>query len=308
MLDTLACGIVNSWVPQTVRNLKDSAGSIRPYNLNVPATCSFSNGGIAHVGGMGLALLDGTAGITIEGNDIHDLGGGGIAMGAWKSKNLTVIASLALPWDRLLAKATTKVTVSSTTTFIIVAPTISRQLESNANLTQESVIAHNLVHDTTYCGLVIVGNIPQRSARARDNVVEYNHIYNVMKTCTDGAGIYIIQPQAGMGTTVRGNLIHDVQYNPFNTRPEKVCFGMYLDLISKKLSSRKQRRLQHLLWSAPLLWGQEEKTTHGSTTFFKPMEHRPRNSSRRCRLARGWSRRIGVRCSRPTLPYTITTR
>ena len=42
-------------------------------------SCSFTNGGIAYVGGMGLCLLRGTAFDVIDGNEIYDLGGGGIA-------------------------------------------------------------------------------------------------------------------------------------------------------------------------------------------------------------------------------------
>ena len=61
-----------------------------------------------------------------------------------------------------------------------------------ADLTQETVVAHNLVHDIPYCGLVFYGNMAHDPPFARDNVVEYNHIYNVMKVGTDGAGIYII--------------------------------------------------------------------------------------------------------------------
>ncbi len=38
-------------------------------------------------GGIGLSLLNGCAGDVIEGNDIHDLGGGGIAAGGLRNRD-----------------------------------------------------------------------------------------------------------------------------------------------------------------------------------------------------------------------------
>ena len=43
--------------------------------------CSFTDGAVAHAGGIGLALRQGCATITVEGNRIFDLGGDGIVAG-----------------------------------------------------------------------------------------------------------------------------------------------------------------------------------------------------------------------------------
>jgi hypothetical protein len=50
-------------------------------------TCSFTQGGIAHAGGIGLCLLKGTSLDTIEGNEICDLGGGGIGGGGLRNRS-----------------------------------------------------------------------------------------------------------------------------------------------------------------------------------------------------------------------------
>jgi hypothetical protein len=44
-------------------------------------SCNFTDGAIAHVGGMGLCLRNGTENNVIEGNEIWDVGGGGIGAG-----------------------------------------------------------------------------------------------------------------------------------------------------------------------------------------------------------------------------------
>ena len=185
--------------------------------------CSFSNGGIAHVGGMGLTLLDGTADIAIEGNDIHDLGGGGIGAGAMKSRNIidkpyTSLGPIPRESEyRGYRIANNHIHHCGADYFDAVGIDVT--------FTHESTIAHNLIHDTAYCGLVVIGNVPNNDPQlARDNTIEYNHIYNAMKVCTDGAGIYVMLPQAGRGAAIRGNLIQDVQHNPCNARTEKVLF------------------------------------------------------------------------------------
>jgi len=69
-------------------------------------------------------------------------------------------------------------------------------------------IAHNLVHDLPYTGISVGFRWnPKPTSQARC-VVEYNHIYDVMKQLADGGGIYTLGFQPG--TTLRGNRIHDV--------------------------------------------------------------------------------------------------
>ena len=63
----------------------DSQPGHRPMDAAVEyelaRSCNFTDGGIAHVGGIGLCLRSGTAYNRVEGNEISDLGGGGLAAG-----------------------------------------------------------------------------------------------------------------------------------------------------------------------------------------------------------------------------------
>jgi hypothetical protein len=53
---------------------------------------------------------------------------------------------------------------------------------------------------------------------AKNNLVEYNDVYDVMKVATDGAAIYASFLHAGWGAILRGNVLHDSSGAPFNPR------------------------------------------------------------------------------------------
>ncbi len=86
-----------------------------------------------------------------------------------------------------------------------------------------TVIAHNEIHDLPYSGISVgwgwgeedagggnYANIPYRYSNptpAGNNLIEFNHIHDVMLLRNDGGGIYTLSNQPG--TIIRGNHIHD---------------------------------------------------------------------------------------------------
>jgi hypothetical protein len=172
--------------------------------------CKFVDGGVEHVGGMGISLLYGCADTTIEGNKIRDLGGGGISAGQIRNRDTYQWADPMGPDDaRGLRIANNEVSQCGIDYF--------GGTGIMAHLMQDSVISHNLVHDTAYAGIILSGNEAPGS-QAGNNIVEYNHVYNVMQKVWDGAGIYVSFPQNGSGALIRGNVIHD-----------SGCGGLYMD-------------------------------------------------------------------------------
>jgi len=87
---------------------------------------------------------------------------------------------------------------------------------------QDSVVAHNLIHDIAYCGLVEGGNESPMKL-AKNNIVEYNHIYRTMQVPADGAGLYTSFPHLGSNSIIRANLIQD-------GTEHWAAAGLYLDL------------------------------------------------------------------------------
>jgi hypothetical protein len=185
-------------------------------------SCNFTDGGIAHAGGMGLLLLQGTTQNTIEGNLIYDLGGGGIGAGCLRDRASTAWTPPPKEGDyKGLRIANNHIHHCGADYFGAIGIC--------TGMMQDSVISHNLIHDLPYSGIVMSGNQDMGLPFAKNNTIEYNHIYEVQKVAVDGSGIYVSVLQASPGSIIRGNLIHDIRTNPFNPRQPWISPGLYLD-------------------------------------------------------------------------------
>ncbi len=192
-------------------------------------SCSFTHGGVAHVGAMGICLRQGTAQITIDGNEIGDIGAGGIGASEIRQKPIGN-----RPWNPF-PHADDYRGYQITNNYI---HDIGTDYYGGIGITllmaQDSVIAHNLIRDVSYSGIQWAGDVPDQTPFTRGNRVEFNHIERAMKVTCDGAGIYVTYTHAG-NTVIRGNLIHDIRCNPFRrdeTEPGRgviPCHGIYLD-------------------------------------------------------------------------------
>jgi hypothetical protein len=165
---------------------------------------------------MGIALLRGTSAVTIEGNDIGDLGGGGVVGGGIRNRDTYKWA------DPIAEGEFTNLRITNNHIHDC-GMVYAGSLGIFMALARHAVIAHNLIHDIAYTGISLGGNEVKPMPYAQDNVVEYNHIHHVMKTAVDGAGVYITFSQSGAGSAIRGNLIHDI--------PTVGCNGIYLDAV-----------------------------------------------------------------------------
>jgi hypothetical protein len=170
--------------------------------------CSFSDGAITDAGGMGLCLREGTSKITIEGNEIGDLGGGGIVFG-WPNVAAGYLDAAPPPKPGEYSDfriANNLVHDCGEDYFGAVGILLFGA--------SHTVVSHNLIHDTAYLGIGVAGTQDPKVAFGGDNRIEFNHIHDAMETTIDGAGIYITFAQNGGGTILRGNVIHDTHGNP----------------------------------------------------------------------------------------------
>lgn len=190
--------------------------------------CSFTNGGISHVGGMGICLRNGTAFDVVEGNEISDLGGGGIFAGYANVGGLYLYAAPPPEKDEYKGYRIANNYVHHCGTDYYGA--VGILLFS----TQDTVVSHNLVHDTAYIGMCVAGSQDPKLPFARNNVIEHNHVHDAMKVTTDGAGLYVTFAQWDRGCIVRNNLIHDTHGNPIGRLEQNLgehppSGGLYLD-------------------------------------------------------------------------------
>ena len=75
------------------------------------------------------------------------------------------------------------------------------------SFTDGTVVAHNLVYDMPYSGISVGWRWDQAPTACRNNVVEYNHVHDVLQRLCDGGCLYTLGFQPG--TVIRGNLFHN---------------------------------------------------------------------------------------------------
>lgn len=169
---------------------------------------SFIGCTLTHGGGNGLELRAGSRGNTIEGNHVHDMAGNGIGIG-YRNEEDTI------PERNRIANNY----VHDCGAVFLGACGIW------VGFARETVVAHNLVTDLPYTGISVGWDWKPRPTLIRDNLIEWNHVANVMQEVSDGGGIYTLGLQPG--TIIRWNHVHDVQRGPYAHHSPNL--GLYFD-------------------------------------------------------------------------------
>ena len=215
-------------------------------------SCSVEDCSFEHLGRYALEITVGCKKCRVVGNRMTDLGAGGVMIGNRQSYaeepprlSGNVIANNYIHHGGVVYPGCVGILVM---------------------IADETLVAHNLVHDLAYTGISVGwswGTIP---TDARNNRIEYNHVHHVMKLMGDGAGIYTLGNQPG--TVVRGNLVHDVERSPiaqgsFNN-------GLYLDEGSKGF--HVEGNVVYRVSGEPLFFHQSQEDWHtwGANSFGVP--------------------------------------
>ncbi len=158
--------------------------------------CAIEDCVVRRVGYYGIELGDGCRGIRIVGNDIGDLGGGGVKLGG--------ADACGPPCRRNGDHCITDNHIhDGGKVFHSAVGVLARHTFGNR-------IAHNHIHDFYYSGISCGWVWGYAESVSRDNRLEKNHIHDLGKGwLSDMGGIYTLGVQPG--TVIRGNLIHDVE-------------------------------------------------------------------------------------------------
>lgn len=180
--------------------------------LEHAAGCSLQDGTVAHMGGCGIELVTRCHHVLLQGNHISDISGNGICVGGPTREE-------DVPQDNRIANNHIE--------------GCGREFYGAVGVwvgfAQRTAIAHNLVHDMPYTGVSVGWQWNPQPTPCRENLVEYNHIYDVMNRLCDGGCIYTLGFQPG--TVIRGNHLHDVHRSRFaQGAPNN---GMFIDEGSK---------------------------------------------------------------------------
>jgi len=161
--------------------------------LKWAANCRIEDCTLANMGSYGIDFADGCQDNAAIGNVMYDMGTGGVKVG-------TVHRAAAQPQ----------------------LPTgnfIENNVISNTGLVHYSGhgiwggmcaktrIRHNVVTRTLYSSVAVGWSHGKQATGCRDNLIEYNHVHDVLLLLDHGGALYTLGNQPG--TVLRGNLIHD---------------------------------------------------------------------------------------------------
>jgi parallel beta-helix repeat protein len=153
--------------------------------------CEFTN-----LGGYGLELGRGTRHWRIVGNELRDLGGGGVRIGEPGGTD-----------DRVTACHSHVVTDNHLHRLGRIFPPACGVIIFRSGTNR---VAHNHIHDLFYTGISVGWNWGYEPNACRENRIEFNHVHDLgQRLLSDMGGIYTLGPQPG--TVVGNNLFHDIQ-------------------------------------------------------------------------------------------------
>jgi hypothetical protein len=152
--------------------------------------CTFS-----HLAGYAIELGRGCQRNRIVGNEIVDIGGGGVRIGETSKREAAA--------DQNHSQLVSDNDIHQLGRIYAQAIGVLI-LQSGTNR-----VAHNHIHDLYYTAVSVGWNWGYQETPCRENVIEYNHLHDIGQAMlSDMGAVYTLGIQKG--TVIRNNLIHDV--------------------------------------------------------------------------------------------------
>jgi parallel beta-helix repeat protein len=176
--------------------------------------CAIEDCKIKHVGGYGIEVADGCIDNRIVGNEIFDLGAGGVKLNGADAHG-----------SRERRTGNNKVTDNHIRgggrVFHSAVGILSMHSFGNN-------ISHNHIHDFYYSGISCGWVWSYRDNVSKDNFIEKNHVHDIGQgLLSDMGGIYTLGVQPG--TVIRGNVVHDIKKYSYG------AWGIYPDGASSHI-------------------------------------------------------------------------
>ncbi len=172
---------------------------------------------VAHHGNYGIEFARGCSNVRIIGNTIHDIGAGGLKIGEKINREN-------------VAEQTHHIEVLDNRIHHI-GEVFPNGIGIYIFRSGKNTISHNEIHDTYYSGIGNGWSWGYEETNAGENIIEYNHIYNIGRgMMTDMGGIYNVGLQHG--TIIRNNLFHDISsydYGGWGIYPDEGTTGILIE-------------------------------------------------------------------------------
>ena len=153
-----------------------------------------------HLGSSGLNLYMGTQDVSVIGNLFTDISATGIAV------------DLNLQGNPTDPRKVTRRPIIRNNYITGIGKDYYQNTAIAVGYTDAAVIEHNEITDTPYTGITVGWGWDDVANAARNNLVRYNKIWNVLTLMSDGGGIYTLSRQPG--TLIAENYVHDIVRTP----------------------------------------------------------------------------------------------
>ena len=180
--------------------------------------CSFDGCTFTHLGGSGLWIGTGSSNCTVTSSVFTDISGNGIMIGEGRDR----MVNGKRWWKSAPSQAATgnriedcRITECGEQFFGAVGIW--------CGLAARTLIRNNEIADLPYTGISVGWMWNPEPTPCRENIVEGNHIHDIMQTLSDGGGIYMLGLQPG--SRLINNKIHDVSINAGRAESN----GMFID-------------------------------------------------------------------------------
>ena len=180
--------------------------------------CSFMNCTLIHLGGSGLRFGEGSRNCTVSNCQFSDISGNGTMIG--EGRDRLVDGSQwwkSVPQQVASGNRVENCVISETGQQFFGAVGIW------SGITAQTLIKNNQISNLPYTGISVGWHWSTEPTPCREVRIEGNHIHHIMKTLSDGGGIYVLGFQPGGKIT--GNHIHHVDINAGRAESN----GMFLD-------------------------------------------------------------------------------
>lgn len=186
--------------PNSVNNAQGALDVPAAFTLNGAQYCRFSHCTITNISGYAFDIGEGCSNNIFEFNTITHLAGGGFKLNGGTLKDHPLLHTHGnIISDNEIADYGIK--------YNSAVGILSRHAYGNR-------FEHNNIHDGYYTGISAGWEWGYQPGISRDNVIAFNHIYNIGKgLLSDMGAIYTLG--VSPGTVIRNNLIHDVDAHSY---------------------------------------------------------------------------------------------
>lgn len=179
---------------------------------------TFRNCTFSKLGGSGIWFSTGCNGCTVADSHFEDISGNAVMIGEGRDRRVNGEV-----WWKEVPEQVANGNSVTGNTITRCGQQFFGAVGIWCGFTSSTQISGNHLHNLPYTGISVGWEWSPVPTPSRDNHIADNHIHHIMLALSDGGGIYMLGLQPG--STITGNLIHDVTLNAGRAESN----GMFLD-------------------------------------------------------------------------------